>query len=153
MQDQPVSSSHRSEVAQDILCAVSYLTMLPAVAMLLVPGTARNRRIRFHACQSVLINWLLLSAGFFLHMRAGIDQLTDVGSGSRFEWTARILCMAVWSMVSLSLARGHEVRIPLLAGLAERQAEGWAFRRLASARGEARATANPRLNEAIQLSN
>jgi len=153
MQDQSASISHRSRVAEDILCGASYVTMLPAIAMLVLPRTSRNRRIRFHACQSVLVNWLLLSAGFFLHLRAGLDQLLDLGSGARFEWSARMLCMAVWAIASLWLSRGNELRIPLLASLAERQANGWLFRRLARTRAEASFNANPRLKAAIQLSN
>src|SRR4051812_40207487 len=131
MQDYPVPASHRAKVAEDVLCGASYITMLPAIAMLLVPGTARNRRIRFHACQSVLVNWLLLTAGFLFHLRAGVDQLLEAGSGARFEWAARILCMVVWSVASLSLARGAEFRVPFVASLAARQADGWLFSRLA----------------------
>lgn len=155
MQDHSAFISQRSKVAEDILCAASYITPLSAVAMLVAPRTARNRRIRFHACQSVLLNWLLLSAGFLFHLRAGLDQLLDAGTGARFEWTAGLLCMSVWSIVFLRLARGHELRIPLLARLADRQADGWLFRLLAPASrtDEVRMTANPRLKEAIQLSN
>ena len=119
MQDHRVPSSHRAKIAEDILCAASYISLLPAIAMLILPRTRCNRRIRFHACQSVLLNWLLMSVGFLLYLRAGMDRLLDVGSGARFEWTARILCMFVWSFASLSLARGGEFRIPFLASLAE----------------------------------
>ncbi|WP_109489060.1 hypothetical protein [Occallatibacter savannae] len=153
MQDHPAFTSHRSKVAEDILCATSYLTPLPAAVMLIIPGTRRNRRIRFHACQSALLNWLLLSAGFLLHLRANLDQLLDAGTGSRFEWTARILCMAVWSIVALRVAGGRELRIPVLSRFAEQQANSWLFRLGTSSRGEERFTANPRLKEAIQLYN
>lgn len=151
MQDQSVSPNHRAKVAEDILCATSYITPVPAFVMLVLPRTIRNRRIRFHACQSVLLSWLLLSFGFFLHLRAGLDQLLDVGSGARFEWTARILCMVVWAFASLTLARGGEFRIPFIASLAERQADGWFFRRFARIRSEVSLPANPRLKEAMQL--
>ena len=152
MQDHRVPSSHRAKIAEDILCAASYISLLPAIAMLILPRTRCNRRIRFHACQSVLLNWLLMSVGFLLYLRAGMDRLLDVGSGARFEWTARILCMFVWSFASLSLARGGEFRIPFLASLAERQANAWLFRRLARPSVEAPATAGSRLKEAMQLS-
>lgn len=151
MQDHPVPASHRARVAEDVFCGASYVTMLPAVVMLLLPRTARNSRIRFHACQSVLVNFLLLFAGFFLHLRAGVDQLMDVGSGARFEWTGRILCMVVWSVASLWLARGGELRIPFVTSLATRQADGWFFRRIVKENGNMTITASPRLKEAIQL--
>jgi uncharacterized membrane protein len=153
MQDYPVPASHRAKVVEDVLCGASYITMLPAIAMLLAPRTARNRRLRFHACQSVLLNWVLMTVGFLLHLRAGVDQLLDAGSGARFEWAARILCMAAWSVASLWLARGGEFRIPFIAFLAERQADGWLFRRVARVFAGAPVTPNPRLNEAMQLSN
>jgi uncharacterized membrane protein len=153
MPDYPVPASHRAKVADDILCAASYVTMLPAIAMLVLPHTASSRRVRFHACQSILLNWMLLVVGFFLHLRAGIDQLLDAGSGARFEWTARLICMAVWAVASLSLARGSEFRIPFIASLAEKQSDGWLFRRLAKVPAETSFTANPRLKQAMQLSN
>jgi len=92
-------------------------------------------------------------AAFFLHLRAGLDQFLDAGSGARFEWAARILCMTTWSIAALWLARGVEFRIPFLASLAEKQADGWLFRRLAGVRAHISIVANPRLKEAIQLYN
>jgi len=126
--------------------------MLPAIAILVRPRTARNPRLRFHACQSILLNWLLFVVGFFLHIRAGIDQLLDAGSGARFEWAARLLCIAVWAAVSLSMARGRELRIPFISSLAEKQANGWSFRRLTGIPAEATFSAGPRLKQAMLLS-
>lgn len=153
MQDYPVPASHRAKVAEDILCAASYITMLSAIAMLILPRTARSRRLRFHVCQSILINWMLFVVGFFFHIRAGMDQLLDTGSGARFEWTARLICMAVWAVASLSLARGSEFRIPFIASLAEKQSDGWLFRRMTHIPSEVPFTANPELKQAMQLSN
>jgi uncharacterized membrane protein len=152
MQDHQIPTSHRAKVAEDILCSVSYITLLPAFAMLILPRTRRNCRIRFHACQSVLLNCLLMSMGFLLHLRAQMDQLLDVGSGARFEWTARIVCMVVWTIASLSLASGREFRIPFVGFLAEKQANAWLFRRLARSSPGAPVTARPRFKEAVQLS-
>jgi uncharacterized membrane protein len=152
MPDHQIPTSHRAKVAEDILCGASYITLLPAFAMLVLPRTRRNRRIRFHACQSVLLNCLLMSMGFLLHLCAQMDQLLDVGSGARFEWMARIACMVVWTIASLSLASGREFRMPFVAFLAEKQANAWLFRRLARSSVEAPVTSKPRFKEAMQLS-
>jgi uncharacterized membrane protein len=121
--------------------------------MLLLPRTASNGRIRFHACQSILLNWLLFSVAFLLHLRAGIDRLLDAGSGARFDFTALFLCIAVWGLASLRLALGHNLRIPFVASLAETQATGWLFRRMAPVLTPSQITPGPSLKQAIQLSN
>ncbi|MBS1802266.1 MAG: hypothetical protein JST28_02810 [Acidobacteria bacterium] len=152
MQNSQVPTSHRAKVAEDIICAASYITMLPAIAALILPRTARNTRVRFHACQSVLLNWMLIAVGFFFHLGAGIDQLLDTGSGVRFEWAFRILCMAFWSLATLSLARGGEFRIPFVASLAQKQANGWLFRRFSKVPVDLPVAHNASLKQAMQLS-
>jgi len=152
MQNSPVPTSHRAKVTEDILCAASYITMLPAIAALVLPRTARNTRVRFHACQSVLLNWMLIVVGFFLHLRAGMDQLFDVGSGARFEWASRIICMTIWSITTLSLARGGEFRIPFVSSLAQKQANGWLFRRFSKVPVDLPVAHSAGLKQAMQLS-
>jgi uncharacterized membrane protein len=152
MQDAFVSAPHRSAAREDALCAVSYLTPLPAAAMLLLPSTARNPRIRFHACQSILLNTLLMSAVFFLHLRADLDRLLDAGSGAQFEWTARLLCMAIWAFACLRLAIGKEFRVPVVAGLAAKQADGAFFQRFSVVDSDTRRASDeprPALDAAI----
>jgi len=112
----------RSQRTEDLLCAIAYITMLPAIAMILLPSTARDPRIRFHACQSALFNWALMSVAFCMHLVAVFQQFGDISSGRAMEWSSRLLCMTVWGFIALRLASGREVRIPGFADVAERQA-------------------------------
>ena len=126
MQDNAKPESSR--FLENLCCAVSYITILPPAFMLLFPPAARNPRIRFHACQSILLNWILAVVAFFLHLSSGFQQLLGGGSGARFEWTARILCMTTWAVAFTCLSMGGRFHILFLKTLADRQANGRLFK-------------------------
>lgn len=128
---QDTSIPRLSSLSEDMFSAISYVSPIPAAIMLLIPSLARSGRVRFHACQSILLNALLLSAVYFLHLGANIQQLLDQGTGASFNWTARLLCMLVWGLAAIGTASGRNVRIPLLAGFARQQANCGVFRRFA----------------------
>lgn len=133
MQDSTPTTDH-SELMEDVLCAFAYITILPAAIFLFVPAFARNPRVRFHACQSVFLNWLLTVAVFGLGITANAERILSSSHGaqtaSAFIWTARILCMGVWATATIRIATGRGFSIPGLAALAQRQANGRLFSRL-----------------------
>lgn len=134
MQDQTFSAN-RSEVFEDILCAASYITILPAALFLFIPAVARNPRVRFHACQSVLLNWILTVVVFSFGTAASVERILG-GShawqkASMLIWSARILCMTVWAIAAICIATGRSFRIRGLASIAQKQANGRFFSRLA----------------------
>ena len=139
MQDS-LFSSDRSKRLENIICAVAYIMMLPAVIMLILPSAIRNPRIRFHACQSILMNWLLLSGIFFVGLIASLHQIIDGGHGVNFKWALWTVTIAVWAIAATRVATGKEFRIPALGALAERQANGGLFGQLAGVREPARVT-------------
>jgi uncharacterized membrane protein len=143
--------THRSAALEDTLCGISYLTPVPAVLLLLLPSTARRPRVRFHACQSILLNTLLMTAAFSLHLTADMQRLLDAGNGAQFDWSARILCMGVWAIASLRLATGRQFRMPVISSLAQRQANGPLFQRFTPVSSENGMPKNPApaLDEAI----
>ena len=151
MEDHRSTPTHLSAAQQDVLCGVSYLTPVPAAVMLLLPSTARSPKIRFHACQSILVNTLLMTAVFCLHLTAAVEQLLEGGNGVQLNWSARILCMAVWAIASLRLASGRQFRVPVVANLSERQANGPLFHRFASVSSEncVSNSSRPELKDAI----
>ena len=121
--------THRSAVLEDVLCGVSYLTPVPAVFMLFLPATASRPRIRFHACQSILVNTLLTTVAFSLHLTSDIHRLLDGAANTQLDWLARFLCMGVWAIASLRLATGRQFRMPVISSLAQKQANGPLFQR------------------------
>ena len=141
--------THRSAVLEDILCGVSYLTPAPAVLMLVLPSTARRSRIRFHACQSILVNTLLMTVVFCLHMTSDIQRFLDGSNGAQLDWLARLLCMSVWGVASLRLATGRQFRMPVISSLAQKQANGPLFHRYTPVTCENGTPSNPALDEAI----
>lgn len=133
MQDRSAPAHRLSILSEDMFSAVAYISPIPAATMLLIPSVARSGRVRFHACQSVLLSWFMLCAVYFLHLGAGVQQLLDQGTGASFNWTARLLCMFVWGLAAIRTASGRNIRIPLLSGLAQQQANCGVFKRFAAA--------------------
>ena len=138
MQDQP-KTIEQSELTEDLLCAAAYITILPAAVLLFVPAFARNQRVRFHACQSVLLNWFLILGVFVLGLTANVEQLLGTSHGAQIAttliWSARILCMSVWALASVRIATGRSFRVPYIGALAENQANGRLFNWLAQTAG------------------
>jgi uncharacterized membrane protein len=122
-----LSSSDRSQLFENIYCAVAYITMFPAAILLIFPRTVRNPRIRFHACQSILLNWILVSAGYLVGLIAGFEQLAGTGDGMQFKWALRIFTVAVLAIATMRVATGNSFRVPGIAAVAERQANGRIF--------------------------
>lgn len=146
MQDRSASTPRLSILSEDMFSAVSYLSPVPAAVMLLVPSLARKDRVRFHACQSVLMNWFLLCAVYFLHLGAGVQQLLNLGTGEGFDMTAQLLCMSVWALAAITTASGKGFWIPLLGSMAHQQANCGIFKRHSAASDK---KAAPRMSPAL----
>ena len=149
MQDQAASNAIGSRRFENVLCALSYITVLPAAIMLLLPPTARSSRVRFHACQSLLLNGFLLCSAFLLNLAAGFEELIQAGGGAGFQWAARIFCVTVWAIACICLTGGREFHVPGLAALAAREADAPFFKRIA---GAAQGRAVPAVREAFPVS-
>lgn len=133
-------SSDRSKRLENITCAVAYITMFPAAMMLILPPTVRNPRIRFHACQSILMNWFLVAGTFLVGLIASLQQLIDGSHSNGFKLALWIVTIAVWSIAVIRVATGKEFRIPVIGALAEKQANGGLFAQLGRVPAAARET-------------
>lgn len=97
---------------------------MPLTGVLALCIARRNRRIRFHAWQSVLLG------GSYIGVLMGLSVLDAVG-GALFRWAGAFVAAAapvvgafvtmVWVVVIVQIMRGHEGRIPLIGGWAERR--------------------------------
>ncbi len=100
---------------------IAYLTIVPAIAFLIVEPFKRNSFIRFHAWQSI----------FFFVAWAVIDILVGVVQNlvpSAIVLTltllqlVRLAMFVVWLMALVSAVNGKRMKLPLIGALAETQA-------------------------------
>ena len=104
--------------------AIAYITFLPAVAFLVLVPYKKSPFVRFHAWQSVYLNFLLLVVSYALDF-----VLSYCGKSELFYAVPTILLIAlfwllVWAFCAIKALNGKRFKLPILGALAERQANG-----------------------------
>jgi uncharacterized membrane protein len=103
--------------AERVLAALAYLTLVPAVVLLCLPGYRHSTFVRFHAWQSVLL-W----AAFCL-LTIVLLFLSNVTAAMIFLLCGIIASLAMfflWAVLSLKAWQGELFELPLFGMLATR---------------------------------
>ena len=107
----------RIPAADRAAAALAYLTLVPAVVLLLLPAYRRSSFVRFHAWQSVLL-WgafcVLSIASLFL------SNITAAMAFLLFGIIASLAMFFLWVVLSLKAWQGELFELPLFGMLAER---------------------------------
>jgi uncharacterized membrane protein len=100
-----------------VLAAVAYMTMAPAVVLLLLPAYRHNGFVRFHAWQSTLLwgsyGMLTIVAVLVSNIAAAIGLLL-IGI------LASLAMFFLWMVLSLKAWQGELFELPLFGTLADR---------------------------------
>lgn len=112
-----------SRISDDAAGGIAYLTLIPAIVLLIVEPHRRSSFVRFHAWQSIFffLAWAVLNIL--------LGAVVNVAPSSPFL-TLTILKLVglamfvVWLFLLIGAFRGRRTRLPLIGGLAERQS-GW----------------------------
>jgi uncharacterized membrane protein len=100
-----------------VLAALAYLTLAPAVVLLLLPAYRRNGFVRFHAWQSTLLwgsySLLTIAAVVVSNVAAAIGLLL-------FGILASLAMFFLWVVLSLKAWQGELFELPLFGTLADR---------------------------------
>jgi uncharacterized membrane protein len=99
------------------IAALAYFSFIPAVILLFIPGFRRNRFVRFHAWQAILI-WavfvVLSIVGIFLsNFAAAMIFLL-------FGILASLAVLFLWIVLSIKAWQGERFELPLFGKLAGR---------------------------------
>ena len=97
--------------------ALSYLTLVPAVALLLLPAFRGNRFVRFHAWQSVLV-WAVFLFG--AAMAVILSNITFALTFLVLGILAAIAMFFLWLVLTIKAGQGERFPLPLFGRLAER---------------------------------
>jgi uncharacterized membrane protein len=132
MKVQTPSAPTPSERSDRLLSALAYFSIVPAFLLLILPRSRRRSTVRFHACQSILLNAGLTAALFFVGLAASFTLLFEPASAPALSiavaWPCRFACLLVWILCAVRVARGQSIQLPFLAAVAQRQASGPLFR-------------------------
>jgi uncharacterized membrane protein len=103
--------------AERAAAAIAYLTLLPAALILLLPAFRKNRFVRFHAWQSILL-W----AVFFILSSAAL-LLSNVAAAMIFLLVGILTSLAMlflWLVLSFKAWQGERFELPLFGQAAAR---------------------------------
>jgi uncharacterized membrane protein len=111
------------DLKEAILAALSYLTIIPAIVLLVAPQFRDKGFIRFHAWQSILFSVAAASIG--LAMRVIFAILSFVPFlGFLFAWLAAgvvfLALVMLWAVLVVKAGQGEGYELPWLGHLASR---------------------------------
>jgi uncharacterized membrane protein len=119
-----MSEPNHSGLSDNAAGAIAYITFIPAIIFLLLPPYNASPYVRFHSWQSILLNAaaiiisVLLSFMLVFSMVLGAFFLLAI---TRLIWLAWIV---LWLTCVLKALNGHRFKLPIIGGLAEKQAGG-----------------------------
>jgi uncharacterized membrane protein len=117
------ASSVPSQLKDNLIAALAYITFIPAVVFLLIEPFKRNRFIRFHSFQSIFLTVATIAIGIALRILYSIVTLIPV-AGYLLAWLALAVAVLGWGILWLVLLvkalQGQTFRLPLIGSLAEK---------------------------------
>jgi uncharacterized membrane protein len=125
---QPMPSVDNTEgptgrLPENLAAALAYVTFIPAIVFLLVDPYKRNRLIRFHSIQCLLL-WAVMMAIFALLRLAGLAVVLIPVAGPLFMVLVSVIAVLasflVWLVLVVKALRREMFKLPVLGGLAER---------------------------------
>jgi uncharacterized membrane protein len=126
MKDQDFSTNNHAGLSDDVVDAAVYITPFPAIAILLLPRNSERPTLRFHACQSLLLNFAVLIFVFILNEVVAFATLLSPFPDSHFSWmtgliwTCRLGWTSTWCLCAVATLKGKRLKLPIIGTLAER---------------------------------
>jgi len=117
-QQQPAAA--QSGLSDNAAGGLAYVTIIPAIIFLIVPPYNRNRFVRFHSWQSIMlaIAWIVVEVGLMVLGRIPGVGLVDLFLGP----LVGLAFFVLWLMVLIQAFTGKMFKLPIVGDLAEKQA-------------------------------
>jgi len=104
--------------------AIAYITFLPAVAFLILVPYKKSPFVRFHAWQSIFLNFVALVLSYLLGLFIGGGSIAAATAAILGSWMILYFWIIVWAFCALFAFSGKSLKLPIIGKLAERQANG-----------------------------
>lgn len=120
----PPTPAASSGISDNLVAALAYMTVFPAIVFLIIKPYNRISLVRFHSFQSIclFIIWILLDAAFriahdILHLTSLnwilLDDLNMVGE---------LILFIAWLIAIFKALKGEWYKLPIIGDFADRQA-------------------------------
>lgn len=120
-QQQPIQpAAAQSGLSDNAAGGLAYVTIIPAIIFLIVSPYNRNRFVRFHSWQSIMlaIAWFVVEVGLLVLGRIPGVGLVDLFIGP----LVGLAFFVLWIIVLIQAFTGKWFKLPILGDLAEKQA-------------------------------
>ena len=117
---QPVAASGLSDNAAAALCYV--LGLVTGILFLVLTPYNQNRRIRFHAFQSIFLNVAWIVVWIAISILLGIIHIAGLFFGLFLMPLIGLAFFVLWIYMIISAYQGKEVVLPIIGPLAQQQA-------------------------------
>lgn len=117
-----MSETTQSGLSDNTVAAVSYITCVPAIVLLLLPPYNASPFVRFHCWQSIFFNAIAVVAWIAFHVAlipAMLAMPYAIAVMGRAFWLAWML---VWILCAVSALNAKRFKLPILGAYAEKQA-------------------------------
>jgi uncharacterized membrane protein len=112
---------------ENIAGALAYITFIPAIVFLLLEPYKRNRFLRFHSLQSLLLGVALIVIGIALKLVGLVLLIIPVLGHLLVVLLSMVLALAaivVWLVLVVKALQGEAFKLPILGEFAEQKAPG-----------------------------
>jgi uncharacterized membrane protein len=115
---QPMAT--QSGLSDNAAGGLAYVTIIPAIIFLAVAPYNRNRFVRFHSWQSIIlaIAWVVVEVGLVVLGRIPGIGLMDLFLGP----VVGLAFFVLWLIVMIQAFTGKMFKLPIIGDLAEKQA-------------------------------
>lgn len=115
---QPMAA--QSGLSDNAAGGLAYVTIIPAIIFLIVAPYNRNRFVRFHSWQCIMlaIAWFVVEVGLIVLGRIPGIGLIDLFLGPLIG----LAFFVIWLIVMIQAFTGKMFKLPILGDLAEKQA-------------------------------
>jgi uncharacterized membrane protein len=119
----PPAATKPSQLKDNFIAALAYVTFIPAVVFVLVEPFKRNRFVRFHSFQSIFLAVATILIGIAMRIIYSVLVLIPV-LGFLLAWLATAVAVLGWVILWLVLLvkalQGETFRLPVIGSLAEK---------------------------------
>jgi uncharacterized membrane protein len=119
----PPAARKPGQLKDNLIAALAYITFIPAVVFVLVEPFKRNRFIRFHSIQSILLAVATILIAIAMRILYSVLALIPV-LGYLLAWLAMAVgalgWVILWLVLLVKAVQGETFRLPLIGNLAEK---------------------------------
>jgi uncharacterized membrane protein len=124
MKGTTMSDPNPSGLSDNAVGAIAYLTPVPAVAFLVLVPYKKSSYVRFHAWQSIFLTLAAVIVSYLLDFLFEFGGIVGARLFVPLTWIVLLFWLLVWILCVFKALSGKRFKLPIVGGLADRQAEG-----------------------------